>query len=196
MFESGPMQPLRLFALVCLFLVGLSQAAPAADPYAAFVTGLRSHCAKPPAARCAVAVNRFLDRNFNGRIELLELKQARRRARIALRTKQAPLTALERNLTAVGLMILKYAGIEQVFANFDADGDGGIDSKELFADFRMDRRPFRAIVVDPKAANWKSFAQRFGKVGFLITDLVSPKAKPQPKPQAQPKPQPKSQPKR
>ena len=172
MFDFGPMQPIRLSILVFLLLVAGSQAVLAADPFAAFITGLRSACATPPASRCAAAVNAYLDSDASGRIELRELQQARRGARLSIQNKSSPLSGLEKNMIAVGLMILNHAGLAKVFANFDANSDGGIDSAEIFADFRMDRRPFRAIVKDPKAANWKAFARRFGKIGFLITGLI------------------------
>jgi hypothetical protein len=150
----------------------LSSSPAAADPFASFITGLRSACAKPPASRCAAAINGYLDTDASGRIELRELEAAREQAKLSIRNKPSPLSGMERNIIAVGLMIINHAELAKVFANFDANGDGGLTSAEMFADFRMDRRPFRAIVKDPNAVNWKAFAARFGKVGFLITGLV------------------------
>ena len=90
------MQHLRLIIFALLFLTAVSSMASAVDPFGAFIAGLRSACATPPAARCAAAVNGYLDRDASGRIELRELKQARRQARLTVRTKQAPLRPLER----------------------------------------------------------------------------------------------------
>ena len=77
-------------------------------------------------------------------------------------------------MISVALMVVRHAGLPNVFANFDANSDGALTNEELFADFRIDQRSFSAIVKDPKSVNWKTFAQRFGKVGFLIKDLLPP----------------------
>ncbi len=77
-------------------------------------------------------------------------------------------------MIAVALMVVRHAGLARVFANFDTNADGALSTEELFADFRTDQRSFGAVVKDPKGVNWKTFAQRFGKVGFLITDLLPP----------------------
>jgi hypothetical protein len=89
-----------------------------------------------------------------------------------------PLNATERSSVAVALMILKSAGMPQIFAGFDSNGDGGIDRAEMFQDFRIDRRPFGAIVRDRKSVDWSAFARRFGKVGGLINGLVPPPSQP------------------
>ena len=93
---------------------------------------------------------------------------------MSVRNKASVLKPLERNMIAVALMVVHHAGLAKVFSNFDTNSDGGLNNDELFADFRMDQRSFGAIVKDPKSVNWKTFAQRFGKVGFLITDLLPP----------------------
>lgn len=148
--------------------------ARAADTFGAFISELRPVCARGAASDCVDAVNRFLDADANGRIELGELEGVRGLAYRAVQNKSSGLNVIERNLTAVALMVMKYAGLPQVFGNFDTDGDGALSKAELFADFRIDHRPFAKIVKDPRAVDWKSFAGRFGKVGYLITDLLPP----------------------
>jgi hypothetical protein len=172
--HHGAMVRLRFLILVsvALSLPGAAGGASAADPFGAFVKSLRPTCARAPSADCVSAVSAYLDANGNGRVEYSELQRALTQAGKAVGDKGSALNGIERNLIAVALLALRYAGPAQVFANFDADRDGGLSTEELFADFRIDRRPFGKIVKDPKAVNWKRFAGRFGKVGYLITDLL------------------------
>jgi hypothetical protein len=162
---------------VALLLSGAVGGAWAADPFGAFVKSLRPTCARAPSADCVSAVSAFLDANGNGRVEFHELQRVLAQAGKSVGNKASPLNGIERNMTVVALMVMRYAGPAQVFANFDANRDGVLSTEELFADFRIDRRPFGRIVKDPKAVDWKRFAGRFGKVGYLITDLLPPSHK-------------------
>ena len=81
---------------------------------------------------------------------------------------------IERNLTTIALLALQQVKLAEVFANFDGDGDGGLSEGELFADFRLGPRPLGDIIADPEGVDWAAFAARFGKVGFLVTDLLPP----------------------
>ena len=168
------MQLLRVVMLLLIILLSGSGLVRAADPFAAFIVGLRSACAQGPSTNCVGAVSAFLDTDASGRVELGELKQARQKASFSVRNRAPALKPLERNMIAVALMVVHHAGLAKVFSNFDTNADGTLSNKELFADFRIDHRSFGAIVKDPKSVNWKTFAQRFGKVGFLITDLLPP----------------------
>jgi hypothetical protein len=166
--------PLFLFLLVFTGPDG----ARAADPFENFIVGLRSTCARAPATSCTTAVSRFLDSDRNGKVEPDELEATSRMATASIGKSDGPLNATERSSVAVALMILKSAGMPQIFAGFDSNGDGGIDRAEMFQDFRIDRRPFGAIVRDRKSVDWSAFARRFGKVGGLINGLVPPPSQP------------------
>ncbi len=168
------MRAISVIALLFATLLAGSNIARAAGPFDAFIVGLRSACAKSPSTNCTHAVGAFLDTNASGGIELRELEQALSKARSSVRNKASKLSPLERNMIAVALMVVRHAGLARVFANFDTNADGALSTEELFADFRTDQRSFGAVVKDPKGVNWKTFAQRFGKVGFLITDLLPP----------------------
>lgn len=157
---------------VFLVVSMLAVSARAAVPFDDFIVGLRSACARAPAATCAGAIGAYLDSDADGGIELREVERARDRARRAARDEKSALNSVERSLIAVALMVFKHAGLPEVFANFDADADGRLSQAELFADFRLDRRSFKDVIADPDAVDWKRFAGRFGKVGFLITDLL------------------------
>jgi hypothetical protein len=169
-----PMTSLRVPLFLFLLVFTGPDVARAADPFESFIVGLRSTCARAPATSCVTAVNAFLDSDRSGRVEPDELESVRRMATSSIGKAGTTLNAVERSSIAVALMILKSAGMPQIFAGFDTNGDGGIDRKEMFQDFRIDRRPFGAIVRDPKSVNWTTFARRFGKAGGLITGLVPP----------------------
>jgi hypothetical protein len=172
------MTSLRVPLFLFLLVFAGPEVARAADPFEGFIVGLRSTCARAPAASCTAAVNSFLDSDRSGRVEPDELEAASRMATASIGKSDGPLNATERSSIAVALMILKSAGMPQVFAGFDTNGDGGVDRAEMFQDFRIDRRPFGAIVRDRKSVDWSTFAQRFGKVGGLITGLVPPPSPP------------------
>jgi hypothetical protein len=171
------MTSLRVPLFLFLLVFAGPDVARAADPFESFIVGLRSTCARAPATRCTAAVSAFLDSDRNGKVEPDELEAASGMATASIGNTDGPLNATERSSVAVALMILKSAGMPQVFAGFDSNGDGGIDKAEMFQDLRIDRRPFGIIVRDPKSTNWSAFAQRFGKVGRLIKGLVPPPPK-------------------
>ncbi len=168
------MLQMRFVALLLLSIFAGAVVARAGTSFDAFVVGLRPVCAKSPSPDCASAIGSFLDSNANGRIEFAEAKRARDQAKRSVRDKNASLNSIERSMISVALMVFQHAGIRKVFANFDTDADGSLSQSELFADFRLDQRPFKDVIADPKGVDWKSFAARFGKVGFLITDLLPP----------------------
>lgn len=172
-----PMPFLRVSLLLSLLLFAGPDAARAADPFENFIVGLRSTCARAPATSCTAAVSRFLDSDRNGKVEPHELDAVSRTATASIGKSDGPLNATERSSIAVALMILKSAGMPQVFAGFDSNGDGGISKAEMFQDFRIDRRPFGVIVRDRKSVDWSALSQRFGKVGGLIKGLVPPPPK-------------------
>ncbi|MDH3703590.1 MAG: hypothetical protein OEU46_20010, partial [Alphaproteobacteria bacterium] len=164
----------RFIASILLSIFAGTVVAQAGIPFDTFVVGLRPVCATSPSPDCASAIGSFLDSNANGGVEIAEVKRARDRAKRSVRNNNSSLNSIERSMISVALMVFQHAGIRKVFANFDTDADGSLSQSELFADFRLDQRPFKDVIADPKGVDWKSFAARFGKVGFLITDLLPP----------------------
>ncbi|NKB48708.1 MAG: hypothetical protein GKS02_05005 [Alphaproteobacteria bacterium] len=159
-----------------LFMAGTPMAPPAIaqDSFANFIIGLRDICAQEPARQCTGRVSAHLDANADKQVSLKEFEAVRNQAKSATKERESGLSPIERNLTSVALLTLKQAKLATVFANFDANDDGGLSEDELFADFQIDQRPFGDIVADPDAVDWRAFAARFGKVGFLIIDLLPP----------------------
>lgn len=148
--------------------------ATAQDTFAGFIVGLRDICANQPARTCTRRVSSFLDGDNDNQVSLREFEALRAAAKSTVRNRDSGLSTIERNLISFGLLTLRQAKLATVFANFDTDKSGGLSEGELFADFRLDRRPFAKIVSDPNAVDWQDFAARFGKVGFLVLDLLPP----------------------
>jgi hypothetical protein len=163
---------MRFSALLFVSIFAAAAVAHAAIPFGDFVVGLRPVCTKAPSSDCAGAIGAYLDSNANGGVELAEIEGAQDRARRAARDEESSLNSAERSMIAVALMVFKHAGLRKVFTNFDADGR--LSQAELFADFRLDQRPFKDVIADRDGVDWKRFAARFGTVGFLITDLLPP----------------------
>lgn len=158
---------------VCILSAAASGPAAAADSaIEAFVGELRALCETPPARRCTGTVHGFLDLDGNGAIAPDELEAMRAAATAAVKVRESAMTAEERSLMGIALLGLQYAGPDAVFANFDADADGGLSHDELFADFRLDERSFAAVVEDRDSVDWNSFANRFGKVGKAFVAML------------------------
>ncbi len=148
--------------------------ATAQDTFAGFIIGLRDICAKQPARTCTRRISSFLDGDNDNQVSLREFEALRAAAKSTVRNRDSGLSTIERNLISISLLTLRQAKLAIVFANFDTDKSGGLSEGELFADFRLDSRPFAKIVSDPNAVDWQDFAARFGKVGFLVLDLLPP----------------------
>jgi hypothetical protein len=146
----------------------------AQDSFTGFIIGLRDVCAEAPARRCTGQVSSFLDRDNDKQVSLPEFDAARAQAKAAVAKKESGLSAIERNLISVALLVFNQAKLPAVFARFDANDDGGLSEDEIFADFQRDQRPMAKIVADPDSVDWASFAGRFGKLGFLVLDLLPP----------------------
>lgn len=146
----------------------------AQDAFAGFIVGLRNVCAEQPARLCTRRVSAFLDSDNNGRVSLPEFEAVRAEAKSSVKIRDSGLSNIERSLISVSLLAFQQTKLATVFASFDSNSDGGLSEDELFADFRLDQRPLAKIVADPNSVDWNTFAARFGKVGFLILDLLPP----------------------
>ncbi len=152
----------------------LGPPASAQDTFAGFIVGLRDVCSQEPARVCTQRVAAFLDSDNDSRISLEEFQNVHAQAKSAVKRRESSLSATEHNLISIGLLALPRANLAAIFARFDADADGGLSEDELFADFALDQRPLGKIIADPGGVDWKSFAARFGKIGFLVLDFLPP----------------------
>jgi len=165
-----------LIAAGVLLAAAAAQSLPAyaQDSFAGFIVGLRDVCDQEPARICTQRVAAFLDSDNDSRISLEEFQNVHAQAKSAVKRRESSLSATEHNLISIGLLALPRANLAAIFARFDADADGGLSEDELFADFALDQRPLGKIIADPGGVDWKSFAARFGKIGFLVLDFLPP----------------------
>lgn len=177
MFRSFSRRPLGCLigiGVISIAVAAVTPPASAQETFAGFIVGLRDVCARKPARACTNQVSSFLDGDNDSRVSLREFESVRVQAKSAVKDRDTGLSAIERNLISVGLLALPHANLATVFASFDADADGSLSEDELFADFELDRRPLGKIISDPDGVDWQAFAARFGKVGFLVLDLLPP----------------------
>lgn len=167
---------MRYFFIFSALFIAAAATPPAMaqDSFTGFIIGLRDVCAEAPARNCTGQASSFLDSDNDRQVSLPEFEAARAQAKASVADKESELSAIERNLISVALLIFNQAKLPAVFARFDADNDGGLSEDEIFADFQLDQRPMAKIVADPNGVDWNSFAGRFGKLGFLVLDLLPP----------------------
>lgn len=161
-------------AVLSVYFAVIAPPASAQETFAGFIVGLRDVCAKEPARACTKQVSSFLDGDNDGLVSLPEFENVRTQAKAAVKGRDSGLSTLEHNLISIGLLALPHANLATIFARFDTDGDGGLSEDELFADFELDQRPLGKIIADPGGVDWQAFTARFGKIGFLVRDLLAP----------------------
>lgn len=146
--------------------------AAAQESFAGFIASLRDVCAEQPARSCTRRVSAFLDSDQDQRITLREVESVRAQARSSVQDRTSGLNGAERSSISIGLLALPRANLATVFANFDANRDGGLSEDELFADFRLDQRPLAKIIADPDGVDWTTFATRFGEIGLFLLEML------------------------
>ena len=168
---------MKLIILAAVLLMVVPTAAPPAaakNNFAGFIVGLRDICAEQPARACTRRVSSFLDGDNDNQVSLREFEAVRTQAKSAVGEKNSSLSTTERNMISISLLAFQQVKLDDVFAKFDTNKDGGLSESELFADFQLDQRPLAKIVADADGVDWKSFAARFGEIGFLLLDLLPP----------------------
>lgn len=170
-----PLYGLIVAGVISIAGTALGLPASAQETFAGFIVSLRDVCDQEPARVCTKRVSSFLDGDNDNRVSLREFENVHAQAKLAVKGRASNLSTTERNLISIGLLALPHANLATIFARFDSDGDGGLSEDELFADFVLDQRPLAKIISDPNGVDWNSFAARFGKIGFLVLDLLPPR---------------------
>jgi len=168
-FIKWPLTAAAAFGVVALAGIGIARATAVFD---GFIDSMRVICTEQPSTSCAYAVRTFLDANGDGFVTQDEIVQARDDARDSMKNQDSELRPEERGIVAVALLVTQDSQIPDVFSSFDSNGDGGLDEDEMFADFKLDERPFSELVSDPNAVDWQTFATRFGPAGLLIIGML------------------------
>lgn len=132
------------------------------------ISETRVICARGPSTNCSRAIHRVMDSDGDDMVSLDEIDSARMQATRLVHDRKSSLSPEERTIFGLAVFGLISAGPPQVFANFDTDKNGALDHDEMFADIRLDQRPFATVVNDPGAVDWTSLANRFGKLGQTL----------------------------
>lgn len=162
-------------ATLCVLASSISNfggTALADERFEAQIRELRTVCDGGSSQICSEAVYGFLDGNRDSRVTLDEVRATQTRATTAVQDRENSLTADERVLFGLALIGIKSAGAAQVFKNFDSNDDDGLSHRELFADVKLDTRPFAVLANDPEAVDWQTLAGRFGKFGQSLVGML------------------------
>jgi hypothetical protein len=128
-------------------------------------------CMRAPAVQCVSRGFAFADADGDGKLSLAEVKTLQAEADRWAKANAGRLPAGERQRLLLGLIVVQTVGPEQLFASYDADGDGFLDREEVTADIRLDKRPLPEILADPAAIDWNSLADRAGSAAPLLKKL-------------------------
>lgn len=128
-------------------------------------------CMHAPAVQCVTQGFDFADADGDGKLSLAEVKSMQAQIDRWAKANADRLPAAERQRLLVGLIVVQAVGPEQLFASYDADGDGFLDREEVTADIRLDKRPLPQILADPSAIDWNALAGRAGDAAPILKRL-------------------------
>ena len=167
--------PLFAAAFLCLVAAAARAAAPApADGAAAldrFLSASVPLCMKAPAVRCVDRGFAFADGDGDGKLSPPEVQATRAQVDSWAKANARRLPQQERERLLVGLLVVQAVGPQQLFASYDADGDGFLTRDEVTADIRLDKRPLPEILADPSSIDWSGLAARAGDAAPLLKRL-------------------------
>jgi hypothetical protein len=170
-------------------------ATPGAAALEKFVQSSGPTCQTQPAAKCVDLGWAFADRDKNGTLSLAEVETIRGDIVAWHAWKGETLRPRDRASFNMGLWAAERVGVNNLFASYDANGDGALSKAELLADVRLDQRPLGEVLADEKAVKRQQFAARLGPLQKMAEVLMTPRpagsplpAPAAPRPQAQPLP--------
>lgn len=128
----------------------------------AFIDKASGPCETKPAQVCIDLGWQFAVAQPKQGMTLADLKRLRTRLGAWLEWHQSVLPARARSSIGIGMLLADGLTMERLFAAFDADRDGKVTQKELFADVKLDSRPLGVVLADPAAVDRAGFARRLG----------------------------------
>lgn len=168
---------------------------PGAQALEKFVRASAAPCQKEASGRCVDLGWAYADRDKNGTLSLAEVETIRDQIIAWNAWKGDTLTPRERANFNMGLWASNSVGINNLFASYDANGDGKLTKAELLADVTLDQRPLGQVLADEKSVNRQRFASRLGPLQKMAEVLMTPRpagsplpAPMAPRPQVQPLP--------
>ena len=136
-----------------------------------FLAGSVPVCMRAPAVQCVSRGFAFADTDGDGKLSLVEVQAVQGQIDQWAKANANRLPAAERQRLLIGLIVVQTVGPEQLFASYDADGDGFLSREEVTADLRLDKRPLPEILADPAAIDWSGLAARAGDAAPLLKKL-------------------------
>lgn len=148
--------------------------APAAQPRSGLdglISGVGPICLKAPAAQCVDKGFAYADRDRDGRLSLAEARTVEAEVAAWTKANANRLPPEERQRLVTGMVVFQTVGVENVFASYDANGDGALTKEEVLADVKLDQRPLPQVLSDPNSVNWDRLAARAGSAAPLLRRL-------------------------
>jgi hypothetical protein len=170
------MRPLS-YLLPVSVLVAATAAVAAVTPdglerFDSFARSAGPFCAQAASRQCFERAFTFADADGDGGLSLTEVDEVRVTTLDWTRANRDELSPNDRKGILGALALVEVAGLEHLFASYDADGDGELDRKELQADVKLDDRPLPKLVHDPNAVNWASVRGRLGPAAMLLDGIL------------------------
>jgi hypothetical protein len=148
---------------------------PGAQALEKFVRASAPTCQTEASGRCVDLGWAYADRDKNGTLSLAEVETIRDQIIAWNAWKGDTLTPRERANFNMGLWASNSVGIPNLFASYDANGDGKLTKAELLADVRLDQRPLGVVLADEKSVNRQRFASRLGPLQKMAEVLMTPR---------------------
>jgi hypothetical protein len=128
-------------------------------------------CMRAPAVQCVSRGFAFADADGDHKLSPTEVQAVQGEVDRWAKANAQRLPAAERQRLLLGLIVVQAVGPEQLFASYDANGDGFLSREEVTADLRLDKRPLPEILGDPAAIDWNGLAARAGDAAPLLKKL-------------------------
>jgi hypothetical protein len=128
----------------------------------AFIDKASGPCEVKPAQVCIDLGWQFAVAQPKQGMTLADLKRLRTRLGAWLEWHKGTLPVRARSSIGIGMLLADGVTMERLHAAFDADHNGYVTQKELFADVKLDSRPLGVVLADPVAVDRAGFARRVG----------------------------------
>ena len=163
-----------LLALPVILSASGAVAADRAVAFDQFVRTTAPACATIASAECYARLFRFADQDRDGYLDQAEVAALRDEARTWVLGHGPEMHPQDRQAAVLTLLALDYVGLDQLFASYDANGDGRLSPAELSADIRLDQRPIPVLARDPDAIDWQRLKTRLGPAADLLGSFLPP----------------------
>ncbi len=157
-----------------LMLTSLYNASPSfgnvapEEAFHVFIQEISPICQYEPADVCVSLAMQYADADGDGLISLSELQDLQMVVQAWSARYGDSFPAKTRSGLLLGQFLVNSAGLEALFAGFDANNDGYLSKEELLQDTRLDERPLGMVLLDPDAVDRHALASRFGSLAPLL----------------------------